>query len=69
MMRTMIWTIQRPVRKKPQALMASGGRDVVVVGEDGEEGEEMVVEMQRRLRKLRLNNLWSKISSTARVNV
>ena len=38
--------------------MASGGRDVVVVGEDGEGGEEMVVEMRRHLQKLRLNNRW-----------
>jgi hypothetical protein len=57
--------------------MASGGRDVVVGGEDGEGGEEMAVlmavlmavEMLRRLRKFRLNNLWPKISSTAPVNV
>ena len=69
MMRTMIWTIQRPVLTKPQGLMESGDRDVVVVGEDGEGGEEMVVEIHRHLQKLRLSNLWSKISSTARVNV
>ena len=65
----MIWTMQSPVQMKLQVLMARVGRDVVVVDEDGEGGEEMAVEIHRHLQKLRLSNLWSKISSTARVNV
>jgi hypothetical protein len=56
MMTTMISTTQSPVRKNPWAPMANEGRDVVVVEEGGEGGEEMAVEMPLCLRRLRLSN-------------
>ena len=58
MMRAMNLTMQSQAPTKPQGPMVSGSRDVVVVDEDGEGGEEMAVEMRLHLRRLRLNNRW-----------
>ena len=52
-----------------QVRMVSRGRDVAVDDEDGEGGEEMAVEMQRHLQRLRLNDRCYNVLPRSQVNV